>query len=145
MQEQNMKLARYSTGAFLQGAKKQREAMQAMLEGPFRVYTGLLYAPISSPRDVTRNGSSAEDGDLPVEGYDRLSVGEISGELGELSANEDEELKEYETKAKNRRILVERFDRSLVRSIAPPKATAPGDSSLPPRAWNRFGLPGSHL
>ncbi len=48
MQEQNMKLARYSTGAFLQGAKKQREAMQAMLEGPFRVYTGLLYAPISS-------------------------------------------------------------------------------------------------
>ncbi len=113
VQEQNMKLARYSTGMFLREAERQREAMQAMYRGSFRIYTGLLYAPVSSP---SNDGAGAEDGDpdLPIEDYDRLSVGEISGELGELSVGEVEELKEYETKNQNRHAVVERFDRSLV-------------------------------
>lgn len=111
LQKQNMKLARYSTGMFLREAERQREAMQAMVEGSFRVYAGLLYAPVSSP---SNDGAGAEDPDLPVEDYDRLSVGEICGELDELSAGEVEELKEYETKNQNRHSLVERFDRSLV-------------------------------
>jgi hypothetical protein len=113
IQEQNMKLARYSTGMFLREAERQREAMQAMIERSFRAYTSLLYAPVSSP---SNDGAGAEDGDLdlPVEDYDRLSVGEICGELGELSAGEVEELKEYETRNQNRHAVVERFDRSLV-------------------------------
>jgi hypothetical protein len=113
VQEQNMKLARYSTGMLLRGAESQREAIQAMYRGSFRAYTSLLHTPVSSP---SNNGVGAEDGDpaLPIEDYDRLSVGEISGELGELSAGEVEELKEYETKNQNRYAVVERFDRSLV-------------------------------
>jgi hypothetical protein len=113
VQEQNMKLARYSTGIFLREMERQREAMQAMIEGSFRVYTSLLYAPVSSP---SNDGAGTEDGDpdLPIEDYDRLSVGEISGELGELSAGEVEELKEYETENQNRHAVMERFDRSLV-------------------------------
>lgn len=87
--------------------------MQAMYRGSFRAYTGLLQAPVSSP---SNDGAGAQDGDpdLPIEDYDRLSVGEISGELGELSAGEVQELKEYETKNQNRYAVVERFDRSLV-------------------------------
>ena len=113
VQEQNMKLARYSTGMFLRGTERQREAMQETIEGSFRVYTSLLYAPVSSP---SNDGTGAKDGDpdLPIEDYDRLSVGEISGELGELSAGEVEELKEYKKKNQNRYAVVERFDRSLV-------------------------------
>jgi hypothetical protein len=113
VQEQNMKLVRYSTGTFLREAERQREAMQAIVEGSFRAYTSLLYAPVSSP---SNDGAGAEDGDpdLPVEDYDRLSVGEICGELGELSAGEVEELKEYETRNQNRHAVVERFDQSLV-------------------------------
>jgi len=113
VQEPNMKLARYSTGIFLREAERQREAMQAMIEGSFRVYTSLLYAPVSSP---SNDGAGTEDGDpdLPIEDYDRLSVGEISGELGELSVGEVEELKEYETENQNRHAVMERFDRSLV-------------------------------
>jgi hypothetical protein len=111
VQEQNMKLVQYSTGIFLREAERQREAMQ-MIEGSFRAFTSLLYAPVSSP---SNDGAGAEDGDpdLPVEDYDRLSVGEICGELGELSAGEVEELKEYETRNQNRHAVVERFDRSL--------------------------------
>lgn len=113
VQEQNMKLVQYSTGMFLREAERQREAMQAMVEGSFRAYTSLLHAPVSSP---SSDGASAEDGDpdLPVEDYDRLSVREICGELGELSAGEVEELKEYETRNQNRHAVVERYDRSLV-------------------------------
>jgi hypothetical protein len=113
VQEQNMKLARYSTGIFLREAERQREAMQAMIEGSFRAYMSLLHAPDSSP---SNDEAGAEDGapDLPIEDYDRLSVREISGELGELSADEVEELKEYETENQNRHAVMERFDRSLV-------------------------------
>jgi hypothetical protein len=35
VQEQNMKLVQYSTGIFLREAEKQREAMQATIEGSF--------------------------------------------------------------------------------------------------------------
>ena len=113
VQEQNRKLVQYSTGMFLREAERQREAMQAMVEGSFRSYTSLLYTPVSSP---SNGGARAEDGDpnLPVEDYDRLSMGEICGELCELSAGEVEELKEYETSNQNRHAVVERFDRSLV-------------------------------
>ena len=113
VQEQNMKLARYSTGIFLREAERQREVMQAMIEGSFRAYMSLLHAPDSSP---SNDGAGAEDGDpdLPIEDYDRLSIVEISGELGELSASEVEELKEYETENQNRHAVMERFDRSLV-------------------------------
>jgi len=108
-----MKFARHSTAMFLREAERQREAMQAMVEGSFRAYMGSLYAPVSSP---SNGGAGVEDGDpdLPIEDYDRLSVGEISGELGELSAGEVEELKEYESQNQNRHTVVERFDRSLV-------------------------------
>lgn len=102
-----MKLARYSTGMFLRGAEMQREAVQTMCRGTFRAYAGLLYSPVVSP-----DGAAGEE--RPIEDYDRLSVGEISGELGELSAGEVEELKEYETQHQNRHAVVERFDQSLV-------------------------------
>ena len=76
VQEQNMKLARYSTGMFLRGTERQREAMQETIEGSFRVYTSLLYASVSSPNN---GGVNTRDGDpdLPIEGYDQLSVGDL--------------------------------------------------------------------
>ena len=98
---------------FLREAERQREAMQAIVEGSFRAYTSLLHAPVSSPSN-DEAGAEAGDPDLPVEDYDQLSVVEISGELGELSASEVEELKEYETENQNRHAVMERFDRSLV-------------------------------
>jgi hypothetical protein len=92
--------------------KKQREATQATYRGSFRAYTNLPYAPVSSTRN---DGASAEDGgpDLPIVGYARLSVGEISDDLGEPSAGEVEKLKECDIKNKNHHCLAERSDRSL--------------------------------
>ena len=111
VQEQNMRLAWYSTEVLLDQAEKQREAWQAMVEQSFKVYAG-LYAPVSSPRNGVGVGHGGPD--LPIEGYDQLPVEEVIDRLGELCAGEVEELKAYETNNKNRHALVERFDRSLV-------------------------------
>lgn len=50
----------------------------------------------------------------PIDGYDRLSVEEISPRLEQLDARGIEELKAYERRHKNRGMLVERLDRALV-------------------------------
>ena len=110
VQEQNMKLAQYSARVFLEGAEKQREAFRSMFEESFKFYTGLLYLPVSSPR----NGSNTGGSDLPIEDYDQMTAKEVSRRLNEFSAAEVEELKEYEKKSQNRATLIERFDRSLV-------------------------------
>jgi hypothetical protein len=110
VQEQNMKLARYSAGVLLEGAAKQREAFHYMFKESFRIYMGLLYVPVSSSRNEVGTGGS----DLPIEDYDQMTAREVSGKLEELSASEVEEIKEYEKKGQNRATLTERFDRSLV-------------------------------
>lgn len=110
VQEQNMKLARYSARVFLEGAEKQHEAFRSMFEESFKFYTGLLYLPVSSPR----NGGNTGGSDLPIEDYDQMTAKEVSSRLNEFSAAEVEELKEYEKKSQNRATLIERFDRSLV-------------------------------
>jgi hypothetical protein len=110
VQEQNMKLARYSVGVLLEGAEKQREAFRSMFEESFRIYMGFLYLPVSSPR----KGSGTSDSDLPIEDYDQMTAREVSSRLNEFSAAEVEELREYEKKSQNRATLIERFDRSLV-------------------------------
>ncbi len=84
-----------------------------MYRGSFRVYTSFRYTPVSTPSNGGA-GPRYGDPDLPIEDYDRLSVEEISGEEGELSAGEVEELKEYETKNQNPYAVVKRFNRSLI-------------------------------
>ncbi len=72
----------------------------------------LLYVTVPSPRKEPQ----ADNGEPepPIEDYDRLTVKEITGRLGELDADEIKELKAYEKNNKNRVTLTERFDRSLV-------------------------------
>jgi hypothetical protein len=89
VQEQNMKLARYSTAMLLKEGERQREAFRSMFEVSFRTYMGFLYPPVSSPR----NGGSIGESDLPIEDRDQRAVAK---------------------KSHNRATLIERFDRSLV-------------------------------
>lgn len=59
-------------------------------------------------------GTDAEELSLPIDSYDRLSIEEIGTRLVQLDAREVEELKDYEVRHKNRRLLLERLDRALV-------------------------------
>ncbi|MDP8952269.1 MAG: hypothetical protein M3N18_08540 [Actinomycetota bacterium] len=45
-----------------------------------------------------------------MEDYDSLTVHQVTQRLGELSVEEIERLRDYETRNKNRRSLMQRFD-----------------------------------
>ena len=98
--------------------QKQWEVSQALVEASIKAYIDPFYAPIlyapNSSYSRDGHGSGDKDPELPIEDYDRLSVKEISSRLKELGAIEIEELRAYEKRNKNRRTLLERFDRSLV-------------------------------
>ena len=69
VQDQNMKLARYSTGVLLSQVEKQQEVSQAMVQESLRLYTSLLYGPTSSMRDETGTGR----GRVPKEEKERTA------------------------------------------------------------------------
>ncbi len=70
------------------------------------------YGETQAAHEADARGESP-DRDLPVEDYDRLTIEEITGELDRLSPAELKRLKAYEQKHKERKTLVEEFDRRL--------------------------------
>ena len=102
-----------------QNAKLYRdwaELSSAMVGESVRMCFALSRAPFSyAPADPLGPGGNGEqDPDLPVPDYDRLDVDEVVRRLEGLTASEVEKLEEYEKHHKNRPVLVERMDRSLV-------------------------------
>ena len=62
--------------------------------------------------EVAESQDQADD-DLPLEDYDSMNVRQISGRLDDLSVEEVRRLRDYEVKNKNRRTLLNRFDRRI--------------------------------
>jgi hypothetical protein len=50
---------------------------------------------------------------FPVEGYDELTVEEISGRLGVLSVEELRVVRDHEERTKNRETILEQLDRRI--------------------------------
>jgi hypothetical protein len=59
-----------------------------------------------------RQGESP-DRNLPVKGYDQLTVDEVAGKLDDLSTKEVKEIRTYEKKHRSRKTLLEQIDRRL--------------------------------
>jgi hypothetical protein len=110
-------------------AEDQSDAFQGLLNEWANAYAGLFFAPFGFYRqgleNVTRNVTpmptvvtqvatgGAVNGGLPIEGYDELNVGEISGRLDSLSEEELERVRDYEKRNKNRDTLIEQLDRKI--------------------------------
>ena len=62
--------------------------------------------------EVAESQDQADD-DLPLEDYDSMNVRQISRRLDNLSVEEVRRLRDYEVKNKNRRTLLNRFDRRI--------------------------------
>ena len=99
--------------------EEQRNAFQTLVGGSANAYVSLFFAPFhyfregsrfATPGDVQNGGN----GSLPIENYDKLTVGEVSDKIGGLSGREVRALRSYERRHKNRGELLERLDRSLV-------------------------------
>ena len=103
-------------------AEKQRGAFQTLAGEALDSYVELVFAPFSYYRrglkqveDNVKNfpGVWSVDSGFPIRGYDELSVAEISRRLDGLSAEQVQQVREYEKKNKNRESLIEQLDRKI--------------------------------
>jgi hypothetical protein len=102
------------TRELVERAEHGRDALECLARESVDAYMELAYAPFSYYREGLRLVErEADGGEFPIAGYDELNVGEISSKLGDLSAAQIRELREYEKRGKNRETLIEQFDRKL--------------------------------
>jgi hypothetical protein len=78
-----------------------------MTQEVMSTYSQLFNIPISYAKEGLR------DAQFPIEGYDELTVEEVSGRLEALSAEELREVRDYEERTKNRGTILEQLDRRI--------------------------------
>src|SRR5829696_10461870 len=70
--------------------QKQQQSFQQMTQEVMSTYSQLFNIPISYAKEDLR------DAQFPIEGYDELTVEEVTARLGALSAEDLRELRDYE-------------------------------------------------
>jgi hypothetical protein len=105
--QQWMEQAQQQQQSFQQQAQQQQQSFQQMTQEVMSTYSELFNIPISYAKEGLR------DAQFPIEGYDELTVEEVSGRLGSLSAEELREVRDYEERNKNRETILEELDRKI--------------------------------
>src|SRR5215204_5097706 len=105
--QQWMEQAQQQQQTFQQQAKEQQQSFQQMTQEVLGSYSQLFNIPISYAKEGIR------DAQFPIEGYDELTVEEVSGRLGSLSAEDLREVRDYEERTKNRETVLEQLDRKI--------------------------------
>jgi hypothetical protein len=105
--QQWMEQAQQQRQTFQQQAQQQQQAFQEMTQEVLSTYTQLFSIPISYAQEGLRSAQ------FPIDGYDELTVEEISGRLGGLSADDLREVRDYEERNKNRETVLEQLDRKI--------------------------------
>jgi hypothetical protein len=105
--QQWMEQAQQQQQTFQQQAQQQQQAFQQMTQEVISTYSELLNIPLSYAQEGLR------DAQFPIEGYDELTVEELSARLGSLSAEELREVRDYEERNKKRETILEQLDRRI--------------------------------
>ncbi len=105
--QQWMEQARQQQQAFQQQAQQQQQSFQQMSQEVLTTFTQLFGIPVSYAQEGLRSAR------FPIEGYDELTVEEVSGRLGGLSAEELRVVRDYEERNKNRETILEQLDRRI--------------------------------
>ena len=105
--QQWMEQAQQQQQAFRQQAQQQQQAFQQMTQEVLSTVTQLFNIPVSYAQEGLRFAQ------FPIEGYDELSVEEVSGRLGGRSAEELRMVRDYEERNKKRDTLLEQRDRKI--------------------------------
>ncbi len=92
---------------FQQQAQQQQKAFQEMTQEVLNTYTQLFNLPLSYAQEGLRSTR------FPIEGYEELSVEEVSGRLGDLSHDELRVVRDYEERTKRRDTLLEQLDSKI--------------------------------
>jgi oligoendopeptidase F len=105
--QQWMEQAQQQQQTFQQQAQEQQQSFQQMTQEVMSTYSQLWNIPISYAKEGLR------DAQFPIEGYDELTVEEVSGRLGALSTEDLREVRDYEEHTKNRDTILEQLDRRI--------------------------------
>src|SRR5215212_711359 len=87
--------------------QKQQQYSQQMTQEVMSTYSQLFNIPLSYAKEGLR------DAQFPIEGYDELTVEEVSACLDALSTEELREVRDYEERTKNRETVLEQLDRRI--------------------------------
>ena len=104
--QQWMEQAQQQQQTFQQQAQEQ-QSFQQMTQDVVSTYSELFNIPISYAKE------GLKDARFPIEGYDELTVEEVSARLGSLSADDLREVRDYEERGKNRETILEQLDRRI--------------------------------
>ena len=105
--QQWMEQAQQQQQTFQQQAQQQQHSFQQMTQEVLSSYSQLLNIPLSYAQEGLRSAR------FPIEGYDELTVEEVSARLGGLSSEDLREVRDYEERTKNRETLLEQLDRRI--------------------------------
>ena len=102
-----MEQAQQQQQTFQQQAQQQQQSFQQMTQEVLGSYSQLFNIPFSYAQEGLRSAQ------FPIEGYDELTVEEISGRLGNLSIDDLRVVRDYEERNKNRETVLEQLDRRI--------------------------------
>jgi CRP-like cAMP-binding protein len=105
--QQWMEQAQQQQQSFRQQAQQQQQSFQQMTQEVISTYSELFNIPVSYAKE------GLSDAKFPIEGYDGLTVEEVSARLGSLSAEDLREVRDYEERNKNRETILEQLDRRI--------------------------------
>jgi hypothetical protein len=105
--QQWMEQAQQQQQSFQQQAQQQQQSFQQMTQEVLGSYSQLFNIPLSYAKEGLRSAQ------FPIEGYDELTVEEVSARLEALSAEDLREVRDYEERTKNRETILEQLDRRI--------------------------------
>jgi hypothetical protein len=105
--QQWMEQAQQQQQSFQQQAQQQQQSFQQMTQEVMSTYSQLWNIPLSYAKE------GLKDAQFPIEGYDELTVEEISGRIGGLSADDLRVVRDHEERTKNRETVLEQLDRRI--------------------------------
>src|ERR671921_276753 len=105
--QQWMEQAQQQQQSFQQQAQQQQQSFQQMTHEVLGSYSKLFEIPLSYAQEGLRSAQ------FPIEGYDELTVEEISGRIGNLSIDDLRMVRDYEERNKSRETVLEQLDRRI--------------------------------
>ena len=105
--EQQQQTLQQTAQQWMEQAQQQQQSFQQMTQEVVSTYSELFNIPVSYAKE------GLKDARFPIEGYDELTVEEVSARLGSLSAEDLREVRDYEERNKNRETILEQLDRRI--------------------------------
>ena len=105
--QQWMEQAQGQQQTFQRQAQQQQQSFQQMTQEVLGSYSKLFNIPLSYAKEGLRSAQ------FPIEGYDELTVEEVSARLDALSTEDLREVRDYEERNKNRETVLEQLDRRI--------------------------------